>query len=245
MKKIYRILPVEALCGIKINNAARLNSAKIYSVWDMYSASIQKLTSAFKSVLGFYWHTRLHGYEIDDAEFSRKSYGQSYAIYHATDDKKELAKILCKLVEKMGMRMRKGGFSSQGIHLACQYSDLSFWHHGEKTKTVMYSSADLFKQALKLLLSSPYQKPVRLIAVSCFSLEKNNIQQIPLFHEDRRRNSLIGSIDRINERFGLFTIFPATMMQTQDKIPDRIAFGGIKELEETVFKELLEYQSIS
>jgi hypothetical protein len=38
--------------------------------------------------------------------------------------------------------------------------------------------------------------------------------------------------DKINNRWGEFVITPALMMGMDDIILDRIAFGGVKELEE-------------
>jgi hypothetical protein len=37
---------------------------------------------------------------------------------------------------------------------------------------------------------------------------------------------------KINDRWGEFVITPALMMGMQDVILDRIAFGGVKELQE-------------
>jgi hypothetical protein len=39
-------------------------------------------------------------------------------------------------------------------------------------------------------------------------------------------------MDRINDRYGEFVITPALMMGMDDTIIDRIACGGVKELEE-------------
>jgi len=41
-------------------------------------------------------------------------------------------------------------------------------------------------------------------------------------------------MDKINERWGNFIITPASMIGTKSYVPDRVAFGGIKELEEIV-----------
>jgi hypothetical protein len=43
-------------------------------------------------------------------------------------------------------------------------------------------------------------------------------------------------MDKINDRWGVFVITPALMMDMKDIILDRIAFGGVKELEEIYAK---------
>jgi hypothetical protein len=40
------------------------------------------------------------------------------------------------------------------------------------------------------------------------------------------------AMDRINDTYGEFVITPARMMGMDETIIDRIAFGGVKELEE-------------
>jgi hypothetical protein len=40
------------------------------------------------------------------------------------------------------------------------------------------------------------------------------------------------AMDKINDRWGEFSITPALMMDMDEIILDRIAFGGVKELEE-------------
>jgi DNA polymerase IV len=44
------------------------------------------------------------------------------------------------------------------------------------------------------------------------------------------------AMDKINDRWGEFVIMPALMMGMDDIILDRIAFGGVKELEEIYAK---------
>lgn len=235
-QEIYQKMKVEELCGIKLRNMLRLHRVGIFTVWDMYRADIIRLKAAFMSITAYYWYLRLRGFEIDEAEFARKSFGHSYAIYKATSDPVMLTSLLCKLVEKMGKRLRSAGYNAQGIHMSLEYSDHSFWHHGHTTTAKMYAGSDLYQQARKLMFSVPL-KPVRIMAVSCFKLSKNPLTQLCLLQEENEKRALASAIDAVNDRYGIFTVFPATMMGSKGYIPDRIAFGGIRELEEFVFRE--------
>jgi hypothetical protein len=47
-----------------------------------------------------------------------------------------------------------------------------------------------------------------------------------------RSHTVAEVMDKINEKYGEFVITPALMMGMDDTIIDRIAFGGVKELEE-------------
>lgn len=230
--KVYSSLSLTDLCGIKARNMLRLNSMGIFSVLDFFKAPLWKLKAAFESIAGYYWHLRLHGWEIDDAIFARRSYGNSYALPKPFEKPEDLSPILQKLVVKMSSRLRKAGYKTKGIHLAISYRDGSFWHRGQKTFKVLFDSRDIYKRAYGLLLESPYKKPVREIAVSCFNLTKDNLLQLDFFEDMEKKTNLVEAVDGINERWGNFVLTPASMLGTDKFVPDRIAFGGVKELEE-------------
>ena len=234
--KVYKGLELTDLCGIKMRNASRLNSMGIYTVLDFYHASIWKLKAAFSSILGYYWHTRLHGFEIDDVEFGRKSYGNSYALPKPLTTPSELAPILTKLVTKMGSRLRRAGYNARGVHLAVSYRDGSFWHKGITFSKVFFDSRNIYKEAFKMLSFSPYRKPVRNLAVSCFNLLKSEVSQLELFDDIEGKLNLVKAIDKINERWGDFVVIPARMLTASNAVPDRVAFGNVKELEEFTLK---------
>jgi hypothetical protein len=48
----------------------------------------------------------------------------------------------------------------------------------------------------------------------------------------QRSHAVAGAMDRINDEYGEFVITPALMIGMDEVILDRIAFGGVKELEE-------------
>ena len=91
--------------------------------------------------------------------------------------------------------------------------------------------------AFKILLKSPYKRPVRELAVSAFNLLRSEVTQLDLFEDVSKKEKLVNAVDEVNETWGDFVITPARMLSATDAVPDRIAFGqsgGIKELEEFV-----------
>jgi hypothetical protein len=101
---------------------------------------------------------------------------------------------------------------------------------------VFFDSRDIYKKAFKIVRSAPNKKPVRELAVSCFNLLKSDFSQLELFEDVIKKENLVKAIDRVNEYWGDFVIAPARMINAKEAIPDRIAFGGVKELEEFVNK---------
>ena len=71
----------------------------------------------FKSINGLHWFNRLRGYEADSYETQQKSIGHQYALPEKTMDLEKLERLLMKLCEKTGRRLRKHEFCATGIHL--------------------------------------------------------------------------------------------------------------------------------
>lgn len=234
--KIYKNLKLTDLTGIKERNAVRLNSVGIYSVLDFYEAPVWKLKAAFHSINGLYWSTRLSGYEIDNVEFGRRSYGNSVAIGKNLSRVEELSPILARLTEKMCSRMRSAGYKARGVHLGITYKNGGFWHQGKLLSKEMFDTADFYRAVFRLLLSSPTGKDnagyVLNLAVSSFALIKNESLQLGFFDDFVKKEKLTDSVDQINNRWGQFTVASARSLGGAKTVLDRIAFGGIKELEE-------------
>jgi DNA polymerase-4 len=231
-REVYTHLKLTDLCGIKLRNTARLNNAGIFTVPDFYRAEIRQLKTAFSSICGYYWYLRLRGWEIDEVEFGRRSYGNSFALPKPFIGPEQLAPILQKLVEKTGTRLRRAGFWAGGVHVGVLFRDFSWWHHGHKLDKAIFASGDIYKEAFRILCLCPYQKPVREISVSCFNLLKCQEKQLNLLEDFNKKENLVAAVDKINRRYGDFVITPARMLYATDAVHDRIAFGGMEELEE-------------
>lgn len=214
------------LCGINIRYQARLNIAGIYTPLEFFHATERTLSKqVFKSINGYYWYLRLRGWETDDTDFKRKSFGQSYALSQPTNNQRQLSKLLMKLTEKMGRRLRQHQYSAQGIHLACNYHDHTYWHHGHKLKQPIYTTQDLFQKAQLILNQQPTNKKVTRLAISCYNLQQQQTLQMELFKRKNKQTNISQACDHINNQFGEYTITPALMMNMQQQIIDRIAFG--------------------
>ena len=135
----------------------------------------------------------------------------------------------------MAGRLRGAGYKAYGVHLALFYKNGKYWHKGESYPNPLFSSKDFFKKATILLKETSCDSPVGNIAVSAFNLIKTNFLQLEIFEDTEKKDNLTNAIDEINERWGDFIIKPAVILKSKQGILDRIAFGGVKELEEFTF----------
>lgn len=233
--EVYSKLNLEDLPYIKERNAVRLNNSGVFTVIEMYNAPIHQLRVAFESILSRWWYLKLRGYEVDDREFDRKSYGNGVSIKDTLVTPEEISPVMQKLVEKMSRRLRKAGFKARGVHLGIGYRDHTFWHRGMSLESYVFDSRDIYKLMYYLLKRAPYRKPIREIGVTCFDLSKSESgSQLELFSDVEKKERLNQAVDGVNDKYGNFTIRPASLIGMEDIVVDRIAFGGIKELEEIV-----------
>lgn len=229
---IYGRLELRDLCGINYRMEARLWAANIFTPLEFFEATADTLKKqVYRSIEGFRWHQRLRGYEIDGVTFGRKSFGNDFAIYKATTDRHELARLIMKLCEKTGRRLRRNNYFARGAHLWLLYNDSTYWHSGNKTKSVLYSTKDIFAAIMRIFARQPELKPVSKIGVSVYALVPTMPEQLELFETlETKQRAIASAVDSANDMYGEFTVIPALMMNMNDTIINRVPFGGTKDL---------------
>ena len=211
LTQYYKGMDLVDLPGINTRYRRRLRAAGIASPTEFLHADERTLHKiVFKSVVGKYWYQRLRGWEVDDREFSRKTIGHQYALKQKTMDIPELEKLLMKLCEKIGRRLRSGNYYAQGIHLylgfdkftdglpkdvAGKYGQaprdiatgfettpyLRSWHKGRKLSNRLYSGRDIYLAARQLLHSAEIPLNVRIMSVNVYGLSPWNPEQLNMF----------------------------------------------------------------
>ena len=66
--------------------------------------------------------------------------------------------------------------------------------------------------------------------VRCFDLLPGVSSQISLFDRENKQGKVADALDILNDKYGEFTVVPALMMDMNDTVLDRIAFGNVREL---------------
>jgi len=259
LRDVLASVGLRDLPGINHRFEARLRAAGIGSPLDFFDADGKFLKNfVFYSKLGFYWQKRLHGWEVDNREFARKTIGHQYALQNKTSDRDELARLVMKLSEKVGRRLRHAGLQAGGLHLSIRFvkpgeaehteqyhPDLSwhekggfsghrrylYWQEGHKTPHPLYATQDIYVAAQRLLNKAVFADRVSQLSVTLYDLQPTNPEQLGLFEEQTlRQKRLATAADAANDRYGDFTVVPAIMANMHKVILDRVAFGGIRDL---------------
>lgn len=230
---VYRNAELLDFCGINVRYKARLNAHGIMTPLDFFYATGDKLEKQiFRSIVGRYWFKKIRGFEADPKDFPTKSIGHQYALKIPTDDPQALNRLIMKLCEKMGRRLRKKGFIAHGIHMWFSYRDRTSWHRGRLMSQNLYTTLELYRHAQIIFQSQPEIKAITHMGVSCYQLTEHNKMQLSLFEEDSSKAKKVADVaDQLNDTYGEFTVVPGTMMNMDREIIDRIAFGGVRDME--------------
>lgn len=232
LRDVYASLELTDLPGINTRFQARLNYAGIYTPLEFLdSDAILLKKQVFKAITGYYWYMRLRGHEIDNIDYGRKSFGQQYAIGKRTSDRGEISRLLMKLCEKTGRRLRKADYYAGGVHLWVNFDDRTFFSKGKKLRIPIYSTQDIYNHAQRLLNEIRIRAKATNIGVTVFDLQPASPTQMGLFDDTRLdTRALAYAADKVNDRYGEFTLVPATMAGMQDIILKRVAFGSVRDL---------------
>lgn len=253
LEATYDGMDLMDLPGINRRYKARLQSYGIMTPLDFLKADRRVLEKVvFRSIVGYYWYLRLRGYEIDKYESKRGQVGHQYALPKKTRDKAELARLLMKLCEKVGRRLRRIGMTAGGIHLYLSFlnyqevthRDNGFiggenrasgnsWHRGEKVGYRLYSTESIYRAASRLLEQADVFAEVRGMSITTFDLAPADPEQLSLLVDERNfaaERRVSDAIDEINNRYGEFVVTPATIMDMHGEILDRVAFGSVRDV---------------
>jgi DNA polymerase-4 len=116
------------------------------------------------------------------------------------------------MAEKVGRRLRADGFRGRTVGVVLRYADFKTLLRYRTVSEAMDEGDRIYRVAWHIF-ERVYRKgrPVRMLGVVVSNLSYGN-GQLPLLEEDRRSWSLVQALDRINDRFGEFTIAPGRLL---------------------------------
>jgi len=209
VERILEDLPVSSLYGIGPKLEEELKSIGIVTCGQLGRFPASFLNKRFGAI-----GERLHemGLGRDDSpvvpfdeEEDAKSISHSVTLEEDTSDPSLLRKVLLQLSEKASRRMRREGFYGKRITLTVRYSDFYTFSKQKTLSQLVNSGNEIFLQALEIFESISHPKPIRLLGVGV-SLLKKEWCQLDLFEKREKKDNLLKAMDRINERFGDWTL---------------------------------------
>ena len=242
MEETFSSVKITEAWGIKTRTERHLNQLGIYTLLDLKNHPVTNLMQAFGKP-GYYLWANANGLEIEGVrtqeEILPKSIGHSYCLPKQTTDPQYLRAILMKLCEKTGRRLRESHL--QAVGLTAGYSlkyGGGFWQ-SHKTPEPLFSSQEIFQAAFNLIKNNWPKDKVYMLAVSVTRLQVFS-GQLNLLYKPKQTD-LTMALDKINDKFGEYTVYPGLMWGTQNNAPDRVGFR--KSVDIPSKKEKISYQT--
>ncbi|NIS38423.1 DNA polymerase IV [Candidatus Saccharibacteria bacterium] len=222
---LYKRLELTDVWGINFRMAARLNRLGILSLMDLYNYPETNILQILGRP-GWYLWAKIRGEEIEevdpDAQKLPKSIGHSYCLPVVTRDLDYLGKILMKLCEKTGRRLRASGRVANRIYVGWSYKYQYGDYLHRKTPKPIYDTMDIWQTAFGLLNTS-IRSEVSMLAVTVTDLRPWS-GQMEFWHNTIKQKNLTQALDKINDKFGEYSVYHGRMFGTQKNAPERVGF---------------------
>lgn len=153
-----------------------------------------------------------------------KSIGHTYTLSENTHDRDEVYRVLLRLSEKVGRRLRRHNYEARRVWVHLRWEDMSSSGEGKTLKKYIDDGYDVYKVAISLLQRWRLRQAVRLVGVGTTMLKQDG-KQLPYFPIDQKKDALLQAKDIINDRYGEATIRRASILRTRLKRK----VGGFKE----------------
>lgn len=213
LDSVYKNTSLTDFCGIGDRIAIRLKRIGAYSPFDIRIMPLYKLKAEFGNVEANFLKTLSKG--VDDSPVVPytlsplvKSVGRNYCLPQNEYDKRIVFQNLYELCEEIAIKLRRLKLSAKtaGIYLGGSKNI-----HGRKTISQHFNSGkDIFNICVKILNENSFylneNDYIRRISVWAGGLEESSLISLPLFDSDKKKDRVLETVDRINDKFGDHTI---------------------------------------
>jgi len=202
-------LPVEEMWGIGPRLGTYLHEMGIRTCGQLAKIPARILEKRF-GIMGRMLHRMARG--MDDTPVlpcgtgpHARSMGHSMTLDQDVQGKEEIAWYVFLLAEMVGRRLRSGGYAGRTVVLTLRYSDFCTFSRRMTLKPYITTGPEIYEVAMRILDGIRLRDAVRLVGVSLANLVRGR-EQIPLFEGERKRADLVLAVDRVNDRYGEFTL---------------------------------------
>lgn len=250
LPEALRRLTLRDLPGIGVQTEKRLNEKGIHTMDDLLRLDCEQSGEVWGSVWGErLWHwLRGEDFEMSETEHL-KSISHSHVLAPELRTAEKAWAVAHKLLHKAAMRLRSHKLWASSISLAVGFSvprgskmpvsrfgvPTRGWHHEirlsecQDNQTLIGALCRLWNEKPK---GAGYDEPY-FIGVSLNGLVPDRLHSLNLFDSldnAKSRAKLQEAMDQINQKYGLSTLAPATMLAAYKAAPTRIAFHNIPDL---------------
>jgi len=219
----YNQIKLTDIKGIASAMERQLHYRDIFSPSDFFHSSQQDLMDKL-GAMGNYWYLKLHGYDLDERILNiPKTVGHSHVLESKYRNWNSAWAVCQKLAEKAVYRLRSYELKATGVYLGVRYYNGGF---KKRLKTSPFSdSRTLTRIVYRLWKKIDKDNTPFKINITLYDLSRPPARQLKLFTSMNKDENISIAMDLINDKYGAFTLKPASILSAENSAPDRIAFG--------------------
>ncbi len=214
-------LVVDDLFMVGKSSSKKLHELGINTIEDLAKADVTMLTRYFKS-MGKMMHEYANG--IDNSPVERpipknQGIGHSTTLPHDIDNIPDLKKVLRKLSDMVGIRLRSEEKYATVISVQLKNNDFFNYGHQKKLINPISSNEDIYENACILLKDMWKGDPIRLVGLRVSDFTDKTYEQVSLFEEAgklEKRDKVQKAMDKINKKYGTNTIKSAALLDDDE-----------------------------
>jgi DNA polymerase-4 len=220
-------LEPEDLCGIGRGIATRLERHGIRTVRQLWELNRRQAGLIWGSVSGVQWWNAFHGYDEPEVPTRKKSMGHENVLEPKHRNETGARGILIRLVSRLGIRLRTDGYVAGAIGINISFSEGPRFAASMDLPQIQ-DTRTLLESLNRLLDRCPAMRsrPIKVGAV-VYGLVQSTQLSGNLFVQADREIDLSHTMDTINNRWGLASIYYGSMHEYRHHMDDKIAFGRI------------------
>ncbi len=224
----YRNRDIQSAWGIGPGVARKLRRIGVYTLYDLYGTDSITLFRLFGKTGHVLW-SKLHGVEVEELQTDRvtdqKSISAQYSLPFRTTSSDALRGVLMKMCERVGRRMRRQNKHAGRVFCFWRCRDGSGQSAHEDVLPHCSESYAIFGAATRMFSAQKVISPYRLIGVGVSKLGFAGGQQ-RLFI-DERAQKVTSAMDKINNKYGEYSVFYGAMASTQSYAQEQVGFRKI------------------
>lgn len=209
----YALADIELLAGIGPRLGRRLRATGIHTLADLATRSLDELRTV---VYPYERELYLIGQGIDPSPLvpywrskAEQSIGHQYTL--PTDVPViDLAPTLAWLAERIGRRLRRGGFVAHGLSLYLRRTDAPGWGSVRRTSAALETDRDIYHAAWSMLATEAetpgsalgWTTPIRMPSLTVHHLVPRQSSTQGFLPDQRRARAVSQAIDRVKDQFG-------------------------------------------
>ncbi len=225
------------LCGIGRGMVRKLERNGIRTIAQLWALSRRQAVAVWGSVVGGHWWAGFHG--VDEPELSTRRHSMAHENILEPRLRTEAGArgILIRLTCRLGVRLRTEGYLAGGLALGIDYVGEGEFAGSIELPHVQDTTTLL--ETLDRILSrcSPMARAPLKVGVTVFGLAPASQIAPNLFEQADRPVHLSRTMDLITSRWGMSSLYFASMHDYRHHMDDKIAFGRIPSMMRAVDKD--------